>query len=109
MKNPGSNQRSQNRGNSQRRNNKNTPRSGQGKNNNSGNNQNRKPSNGQKSHTPHLWASSSSSTALTSHLSMMDRRNQHGSNKNINSKNGPSRSNGKSGGRLNQDQNGKIN
>ena len=107
MKNPGNNQRSQNRGNTQRRNNKNTPRNGQGRNNNSGNNQNRKPGNGQKSHTPHLWASSSSSTALTSHLSMMDKRNQHGSNKNTNSKDGSSRSNGKSGGRLNQDQNGK--
>ena len=107
MKNPVSNQRPKNKGNSQRRDNKNTSRNVQGKNNNRNNNQNRKSGSGQKSHTPHLWASSASSVTLTSHLSMIDRRNQNGANKNNTAKNGTGRSNGKPGGKLNQVINGK--
>ena len=104
MKNPGSNQRSPSRGNNQRRNNKNVPRNSQGKNNNS-NTQNRNSDNGRKAHTPHLWTSASTTT-LTSHLSMMERRKQDGNSKNINDRNGTGRLSRKPGNRLNQDQNG---
>ena len=81
LKKPGSNQRP-NRGNSRKRGNSNVSRNGQNHNNvNESSNRNTK--HGRKSHEPHLWASSaSSSTTLTSHLSMINRRNQDGSGKN---------------------------
>ena len=101
MKKPGSNQRSPNRSDNQRRNNSKIPRNNQRK-----NNQNRNANNERKSHTAHLWASSSSAT-LTSHLSIIDKRNQTGASKSINGKNGTGISNGKPGGKLNYVQNGK--
>ena len=104
MKKPGGNQKFSNRGNNQRGNNNNISKNSQGKNNNS-NNQNRNSGNGRKAHTPHLWTSSSSTT-LTSHLSMIDRRKQDGSSKNTTGKNGTGRLSGKPGSRFNQDQNG---
>ena len=100
MKKPVSNQRPPSRGNGQRRNNSNTSRNGQGQNgtsqdrNNSNNGQNRNSGggSGKRSHTPHLWASTSSTTTtLTSHLSMVNRRNQDGTSRNTNSKNGTGR------------------
>ena len=96
MKNFASNQRPPGKGNGQRPSNRRASKSGQDK-NKSGNNQNRNSGSGRKSHAPHLWTSSSSSTTLTSHLSMIDRRNQNGTNKNKITKNGTGRSSGKSG------------
>ena len=104
MKKPGSNQRPPNRGHGHRRKNINTPKNDQSK-NNSSNSQNRSSDSGRKSRPTHLWASSSSSTTLTSHLTMIDKRNQNKTNKNTSSRNGTRRSNGKSGGKLNYDQN----
>ena len=107
MKNPRSNQRPPNKGNSQRRNNKNISRNNKS-NNSSSSSQSRNFNNANKPHTPHLWASSASSTTLTSHLSMIDRRNQNGPNKkNTSGKNGTNRSDGKPEGKLNHDQNTK--
>ena len=95
MKKQGNNQQSQ-RGNNQRRNNSNGSRNGQNH-NNGNNNSNRNAGRGKKPHEPHLWASSaSSSTTLTSHLSMVNRRNQDSAGKNASSNNETGRSNGKS-------------
>jgi hypothetical protein len=95
LKKQGNNQQSQ-RGNNQRRNNPNGSRNGQN-NNNGNNNPNRNAGRGKKPHEPHLWASSaSSSTTLTSHLSMVNRRNQDNVGKNSSSNNETGRSNGKS-------------
>ena len=95
MKKQGNNQQSQ-RGNNQRRNNSNGSRNGQNH-NNGNNNSNRNDGRGKKPHEPHLWASSaSSSTTLTSHLSMVNRRNQDSAGKNASSNNETGRSNGKS-------------
>ena len=78
LKKPGSNQQP-NRGNSRKRGNSNISRNGQNH-NNVNESSNRNTRHGRKSHEPHLWASSaSSSTTLTSHLSMVNRRNQDGS------------------------------
>ena len=92
LKNQGNNQRS--RGNGKKRNN-----SGLSKNSQNHNNGNKKPNqgaeHGTRSHQPHLWASStSSSTTLTSHLSMVNRRNQDGTGKKSGSPNGAGRSKG---------------
>ena len=94
LKNQGNNNHS--RGNGKKRNS-----SGPSKNRQNHNNGNKKSNRGTgrgtKSHQPHLWASStSSSTTLTSHLSMVSRRNQDGSGKNTGSTNGAGRPNGKS-------------
>ena len=76
MKKPGNNQRPPSSRNNQRRNGSNSPRNNQSRNNNTSN---RNTAQGKRSHTPHLWASAaSSSTILTSHLSMVNRRNQNG-------------------------------
>jgi len=92
LKKPGSNQQP-NRGNSRKRGNSNISRNGQSH-NNVNESSNRNTRHGRKSHEPHLWASSaSSSTTLTSHLSMVNRRNQDGSGKNTG--NGIGRSSGK--------------
>ena len=94
LKKPGSNQQP-NRGNVRKRGNSNVSRNGQSR-NNVNESPNRNTRHGKKSHEPHLWASSaSSSTILTSHLSMVNRRNQDGSGKNTGNTNGPGRSNGK--------------
>ena len=105
MKNFASNQRPPGKGNGPRPNNRKASKSGQDK-NNSGNNQNRNSGSGRKSHAPHLWTSSSSSTTLTSHLSMIAKRNHTGTSKNTTSKNGTGRSNEKPVGKLNYSQNG---
>ena len=105
MKKPENNQRPSKRGNGQRRNNTNKLRNSQDK-YNSSNSQNRNSSGGRKSLTPHLWASSSSSTALTSHLSIINKRNQNETNKNITGKTGTRKSNGKPEGNLRYGQNG---
>jgi len=95
LKKQGNNQQPQ-RGNNQRRNNSNGSRNGQNY-NNGNNNSNRNDGRGKKPHEPHLWASSaSSSTTLTSHLSMVNRRNQDSAGKNASSNNETGRSNGKS-------------
>jgi len=95
LKKQGNNQQSQ-RGNNQRRNNPNGSRNGQNH-NNGNNNANRNAGRGKKPHEPHLWASSaSSSTTLTSHLSMVSRRNQDSVGKNAGSTNEAGRSDGKS-------------
>ena len=76
MKKPGNNQRPPSSGNNQRRNGSNSSRNNQSRNNNTSN---RNTAQGKRPHTPHLWASAaSSSTTLTSHLSMVNRRNQDG-------------------------------
>jgi len=94
LKKPGSNQQP-NRGNSRKRGNSKVSRNGQNHNNVNGKS-NRNTRHGRKSHEPHLWASSaSSSTTLTSHLSMVNRRNQDGSGKNTGNTNEAGRSNGK--------------
>ena len=94
MKKQGNNQQSH-RGNSQKRGNSNGPRNGQNQ-NNGNKNPNGNAGRGRKSHEPHLWASSaSSSTTLTSHLSMVNKRNQDGTGKNTGGTNGTGRSNGK--------------
>ena len=84
-----------NRGNDRKRGNSNVSKNGQSHSNVNGS-PNRNTRHGRKSHEPHLWASSaSSSTTLTSHLSMGNRRNQDGSGKNIGNTNAPERSSGK--------------
>jgi len=94
LKNSGSNKQP-NRGKSRKRGNSNVPRNGQNH-NNIDESPNRNTRNGRKSHEPHLWASSaSSSTTLTSHLSMVNRRNKDGSGKNTGNTNEAGRPNGK--------------
>ena len=107
LKKSGSNQQP-NRGNSRKRGNSNTSRNGQNhKNVNESSNRNTR--HGRKSHEPHLWASSaSSSTTLTSHLSMTYRRNQDGSGKNTVNTNETGRSNGKSRVSSNHKKNGRT-
>ena len=100
LKKPGRNQQP-NRGNSRKRGNSNISRNSQSH-NNVNESSNRNTRHGRKSHEPHLWASSaSSSTTLTSHLSMINRRNQDGSGKNTGNANGKPRvpSNRKKNGR----------
>ena len=93
LKKPGSNKQ-HNRGSSRKRGNSNVSKNGNHSNVNEGSNRNTR--HGRKSHEPHLWASSaSSSTTLTSHLSMVNRRNQDGSGKNTGNTNEAGRSNGK--------------
>ena len=78
LKKPGGNQQP-NRGKSRKRGNSNVSRNVQ-HHKNVNEKSNRNTRHGNKSHEPHLWASSaSSSTSLTSHLSMVNRRNQDGS------------------------------
>jgi len=99
LKNPGSTNQP-NRGNSRKRGNSNISRSGQ-IHNNVNESSNRNTRHGRKSHEPHLWASSaSSSTTLTSHLSMVNRRNQDGSGKNTGNANETGRSTGNQEDRL---------
>ena len=94
LKKPGRNQQP-NRGNSRKRGSSNISRNDQSY-NNVNESSNRNTRHGRKSHETHLWASSaSSSTTLTSHLSMVNRRNQDGSGKNTGNTNGSGRSNGK--------------
>ena len=94
MKNQGNNQQSH-RGNGQKRGNSNVSRNGQSQ-NNGNKNPNRNTGRGRKPKEPPLWASSaSSSTTLTSHLSMVNKRNQDGTGKNTGGTNGTGRSNGK--------------
>ena len=94
MKKQGNNQRPH-RDNSQKRGNSSGSRNGQNQ-NNGNKNPNGNAGRGRKSHEPHLWASSaSSSTTLTSHLSMVNKRNQDGTGKNTGGTNGTRRSNGK--------------
>ena len=94
MKKQGNNQQSH-RGNSKKRGNSNGSRNGQNQ-NNGNKNPNGNAGSGRKSHEPHLWASSaSSSTTLTSHLSMVNKRNQDGTGKNTGGTNETRRSNGK--------------
>ena len=94
LKKPGRNQQP-NRDNSRKRGNSNISRNSQSH-NNVNESSNRNTRHGRKSHEPHLWASSaSSSTTLTSHLSMVNRRNQDGSEKNTGNANGIGRSSGK--------------
>ena len=94
LKKPGSNQQP-NRGNSRKRGNSKVSRNSQNH-NNVNEQSNRNTRHGRKSHEPHLWASSaSSSTTLTSHLSMVNRRNQDGSGKNTGNMNEGGRTNGK--------------
>ena len=105
LKNQGNNQRP--RGNGKKRNG-----SGLSKNGQNHNNGNKKPNqgaeHGTRSHQPHLWASSrSSSTTLTSHLSMVNRRNQNGTGKNTGSSSEARSSNGKSKGVSNHKRNGR--
>ncbi len=104
MKKPGNNQRPPSSGNNQRRNVSNSPRNNQSRNNNTSN---RNTPQGKRPHTPHLWASAaSSSTTLTSHLSMVNRRNQDGGSRKNNAK-GEARPNGKPRVRPNNNPNGK--
>ena len=85
MKKQGNNRQSH-RGNSQKRDNSNISSNSQNY-NNENKNSSRNTGRGKKPHEPHLWASSAaSSTTLTSHLSMANKRNQDGTG----------RSNGKS-------------
>ena len=80
LKKPGSNQQP-NRGNSRKRGNSNVSRNGQNH-NNVNESSNRNTGHRRKPHETHLWASTASaSTTLTSHLSMVNRRNQDGSGK----------------------------
>ena len=80
LKKPGSNQQP-NRGNSRKRSNSNVSRNSQNH-NNMNESSNRNTGHRRKPHETHLWASSASaSTTLTSHLSMVNRRNQDGSGK----------------------------
>jgi len=93
LKRQGSNQKTQ-RGNNLKRGNSNASRNGQNQ-NNANKSSNRNPEQGRKSYEPHLWASSaSSSTTLTSHLAMTNKRNQDGAGNTV-STNGAGRSNGK--------------
>ena len=104
MKKPGNNQRPPSSGNNQRRNGSNSSRNNQSRNNNTSN---RNTAQGKRPHTPHLWASAaSSSTTLTSHLSMVNRRNQDGGSRKNNA-NGEARPNGKPRVRSNQNLNDK--
>ena len=92
MKKPGNNQRPPSSGNNQRRNVSNSTRNNQSRNNNTSS---RNTAQGKRPHTPHLWASAaSSSTTLTSHLSMVNRRNQDGGSRKNNA-NGEAKPNGK--------------
>ena len=92
MKNKRTNQQSQ-RGNHQQSGNSSLSSNGQNH-NNTKKNSSRNSGRGKKTHQPHLWASSaSSSTTLTSHLSMVSRRNQDGTEKKNGSTNGTGRSN----------------
>ena len=94
MKKQGNNQQPH-RGNSQKRDHSRVSKNGQNH-NNENKNSNRNAGRGRKSHEPHLWTSSaSSSTILTSHLSMVSRRNQSGAGQNTGGANGTGRSNGK--------------
>ena len=93
MKRQGSNQKTQ-RGNNLNRGNSNASRNGQNQ-NNGNKSSDRNPEQGRKPYEPHLWASSaSSSTTLTSHLAMTNKRNQGGAGNTV-STNGAGRSNGK--------------
>ena len=104
MKKPGNNQRPPSSGNSQRRNASNSPRNNQSRNNNTSS---RNTAQGKRPHTPHLWASAaSSSTTLTSHLSMVNRKNQDGGSRKNNAV-GETRPNGKPRARSNQNLNDK--
>ena len=95
MKKQGNNRQSH-RGNSQKRDNSNVSSNSQNY-NNENKNSSRNTGRGKKPHEPHLWASSAaSSTTLTSHLSMVNKRNQDGTKKNTGGTNGTGRSNGKS-------------
>jgi len=90
------NNRQSHRGNSQKRDNSNVSSNSQNY-NNGNKNSSRNTGRGKKPHEPHLWASSAaSSTTLTSHLSMVNKRNQDGTKKNTGGTNGTGRSNGKS-------------
>jgi hypothetical protein len=104
LKKTGNNQRPPSSGNNQRRNASNSPRNNQNRNNNTSS---RNTAQGKRPHTPHLWASAaSSSTTLTSHLSMVNRRNQDGGSRK-NNVNGEARPNGKPRARSNQNLNDK--
>jgi len=104
LKKPGNNQRPPSSGNSQRRNASNSPRNNQSRNNNTSS---RNTAQGKRPHTPHLWASAaSSSTTLTSHLSMVNRRNQDGGSRKNNAA-GETRPNGKPRVKSNQNLNDK--
>ena len=95
MKKQGNN-RQPHRGNSQKRDNSNLSSNSQNY-NNENKNSSRNTARGKKPHEPHLWASSAaSSTILTSHLSMVNKRNQDGTKKNTGGTNGTGRSNDKS-------------
>ena len=107
LKKPGSNQQP-NRGNSRKRGNSNLSKNNQSH-NNMNESSNRNTGHRRKSHEPHLWASSaSSSTTLTSHLSMVNRRNQDGSGKNTGNANETGRSSGKPRGPSNHKKNGRT-
>ncbi len=103
LKNQGNNQRP--RGNGKKRNSSNLSKNGQ--NHNNGNKKlNQGAERGARSHQPHLWASStSSSTTLTSHLSMVNRRNQNGTGKNTGCSSEARSSSGKSKGVSNHKRN----
>ena len=95
MKKQGNNRQSH-RGNSQKRNNSDVSSNSQNY-NNENKNSSRNTGRGKKPPEPHLWASSAaSSTTLTSHLSMVNKRNQDGTKKNTGGTNETGRSNGKS-------------
>ena len=95
MKKQGNNQQSH-RGNSQKRDNSNVSSNSQNY-NNGNKNSSRNTGRGKKPHEPHLWASSAaSSTTLTSHLSMVNKRNQGGTKKNTGGTNETGRSNDRS-------------
>jgi hypothetical protein len=96
LKKPGSNQQTP-QGKNQKRGNSNVSRNGQNQ-NNVNKSSNRNSGHGRKSHEPHLWASAaSSSTTLTSHLAMTNKRSQGGAGNtgNTGNTNGAGRSNGK--------------
>ena len=95
MKKQGNNRQSH-RGNSQKRDNSNVSSNSQNY-NNENKNSSRNTGRGKKPHEPHLWASSAaSSTTLTSHLSMVNKRNHDGTGKNTSGINGTGISNSKS-------------
>ncbi|KMP10645.1 hypothetical protein UZ36_07010 [Candidatus Nitromaritima sp. SCGC AAA799-C22] len=101
----GSNQRPPNKNNGPRRGNSNSQQNKRSR-TQTGDGANRNSSQGKRSHTPHLWTSTSSSGTLTSHLSMTNRRSQDGSGKNTNEKNSAGKSNGKPRGKFKSGQNG---
>ncbi|MDP7109143.1 MAG: hypothetical protein QF504_04750 [Nitrospinaceae bacterium] len=84
MRRTGNNQRSSNRNNGPRRSGGNAQRNTRSQSKNV-NGSNRNSSRAKESHTPHLWATASSSGTLTSHLSMSSRNKQNASGKNNNS------------------------